>query len=547
MSHTLEFDNEEPLFQFDTYDEPVDVASNSTHPDLVDVTHNISPFALSAPNLIGHTLDRTIAQEMDERDASVAPEDDEGKGVSEPMSIRPHVNSMHDNFDMGSSTGGCISQPGTSYAHSSPLTSSSFDLQSIQTPLDDIYQRLMIPGHEDAVPIPGSFNDESQAASGSLPDKSKAKEFSPTLPPLQFSPTSFGYSKADWPSPGLITPTPGPSSYGSGYGSVIESNINLTLATENEVLSQSPPILRRMPSRRRSFSNLSIYSTRSMAALSMSRVKVKLGTSKGPGNLARKLLFRSRPGSSASSPPTPGTTTPRRNFFDTDFAVGQGNCLMPWRNDYKSQARDVPPVPYLDLEAKLNEQTLPVYRRSQKAAELKGKGRSYSSPLPLSAFDIIPSVPTDNFTPIPIIPRNYFDEVLPRELRLRVLSLLIDLHEAEHDRAIKEGDWTVMRASSSKNRWVGKDKGMRELIKFSRVSIPPVHCMGEKVILVVGIEVVAGPRLRRSDVELSEPVCLPQNTSVTFNSSLQSSRHICQDNRRLRSCRSTAFYAHRRH
>lgn len=469
MNHTHDLDNEEPLFQFDSYDVPVDIASNPTHSDLGDLTHNISPFALSSPTVLDHTLDRTIALEMDGQDVSVVPEDGKGKGVSKPVPIRLQINSMRDNFDMGSSTGGCVSQPGTSYAHSSPLTSSAFD---INTPLDDIYQRLMIPGQEDPVPIPGSFDDESQIASASLLDKGKAKDLAPTLPPLQFSPTEFGYSKADWPSPELIAPTSGPSSYGSGYGTVIESNINLTLAPDNDSLSQN--VIRRMPSRRRSFSNLSTHSTRSMAALSMSRVKVKFGTSKGPGNLARKFLFRSRPGSSASSPPpTPGIITSGANVFDREFAVGQGNCLMPWRNDYKSQAGDVPPVPYLNLEAKLDQQTLPIYRRRHNAVDLKGNRRTYSSPLPLSALDIIPTVLTDVFTPIPIISRNYFDEMLPRELRLRVLTSLVALHEAEHDRAVKEGDWTVMQAS--KNRWVGKDKAVRELVKFSRVSIVSVH------------------------------------------------------------------------
>jgi len=474
MSHTHDLDDEEPLFQFDSYDISVDVASNPTHPDLGDVTH-ISPFALSSPTVLDHTLDRTIAREMDGQDVSVVPEDGKGKGVSKPMPIRLQIDSMRDNFDMGSSTGGYISQPGTSYTHQPPLTSSSFDIQSIETPLDDICQRLTIPGQEDPAPIPGSFDDESQVASASLLGKCKAKDLAPTLPPLQFSPTEFGYSKADWPSPELIAPTPGPSSYGSGYGTVIESNINLTLAPDNDALSQTPPpVIRRMPSRRRSFSNLSIHSTRSMAALSMSRIKVKFGTSKGPGNLARKLLFRSRPGSSASSPlPTPSTITPGGNVFDQEFAVGQGNCLMPWRNDYKSQVRDVPPVPYLNLEAKLDQQTLPVYHRRQKACDLKGKGRSYSSPLPLSALDIVPSVNTDVFTPISTIPRNYFDEMLPLELRLRVLMSLVTLHEAEHDHAVKEGDWTVMRAS--KNRWVGKHKAIRELVKFSRVSIVSMH------------------------------------------------------------------------
>ena len=476
MSHTREIDNEEHLFQFDSYEGPADVALNLTHTSrsciaTADMAHSMSSFALSSPNLLGHTSNRTISGEINEEELFKVPEDDKGKGASKPMAIRPQVDTRHDSFEVGSSNGGSFPQPGMSYTHSSSLTSSSFDLQSIQAPPDDIlYQRFMIPGHEDVLPVPGSF-DESQVASGSLPDKGKAKELAPTLPPLEFSPTELGYSKADWPSSGLITPTPGPSSYGSGYGSVIESNVNLTSDTENSTLPQSPPILHRMPSRRRSFSNLSIRSTRSMAALSMSRVKVKFRLSKGPGNLARKL-FRSRPGSSTTSPaPTPGTTTPGDNIFDGDFAIGQGSCLMPWRYDFKSQAKEVsPPVPYLNLDAKLDQQVLPIYHRSQKAVDLKGKGRSYSSPFPLSALDIIPSPPTNIFVPIPIIPRNYFDEELPRELRLRVMTSLIALHEAEHDRIVREGKWTVIRASSSKNKWTGRDKGIRELVKFSRVS-----------------------------------------------------------------------------
>lgn len=549
MSHTREIDNEEPLFQFDLYEGPADAASQSTHHNHIqgDMVDNISPFVLSSHDLMGHSLGGAISRDTEEQEVFVVPGVGKGKGVSKPMPIPPQVDAMHDKFGMvGSSSSGYSSQPGTSHSYSSPLTSSSFDLQSIQTPLDDIYQRFMIPGHDGAMQIPGSF-DESHIASGSLPGKGKAKESAPMLPPLQFSPTEFGYSKADWPSPGLITPTPGPSSYGSGYGSVIESNINLTAATENDQLPSSPPILRRMPSRRHSFSNLSIHSTRSIAALSMTRIKGKFGASKGPGKLARKLLFRSRPGSSASSPlPTPGTTTPGGNIFDGDFS--QGSCLMPWRNDFKSQARGaLPPVSYLNLEAKLDQEALLVYRGSEKSVGLKGKGRSYSSPLPLSALDIVPPTSTDIFTPILIIPRNYFDEVLPRELRLRVLSSLIALHEAEHERLVGRGDWTVMRASSSKGRWVGKEKGVRELVKFSRVSDTATHRMSESVILFVGIEVVAGPRLRWSDVEQSEPTCLPQNITLTLSPSLWDRRHIYQDHRRFWPYQSTSLHAHRRH
>lgn len=201
---------------------------------------------------------------------------------------------------------------------------------------------------------------------------------------------------------------------------------------------------------------------------------------------------------------------------------------MPWRNDSKSQIRDIPPpMPYMDLDARFDHE-LPVYGRSQTVGvDLKGKGRSYSSPLPLSALDIIPTVPTDIFTPIPIVPQNFFDEVLPRELRLRVLFCLLELHEAEHERAVKYGRWSVSLASASKSKWVGKDRGVRELIKFSRVSASSkfVPITGTNVSL--DFESVAGSRIRWSDVEQSGPTCISQDSSFPPYSSIRNRRHIC--------------------
>lgn len=473
-----QIDNEEPLFQFDSYEAPAGGNALERPPSFVQTTpidventHHLSSFTLSSPDL--DILDRTIFQDMVEQDVFEVPEVGKGKGVSEPMAIRPQVTvDTHDTFDTGSSSGGDEAQPSTSYTLQSPLTSSPFDLQCTQPPLDDVYQRFVVSNEGDPIPIPGSsFDNESQVASGSSPNKGKDNELAPVLPPLHFSPTEFGYGNTEWPSPILNASTSGPSSYESGYRSIIESNVDVTASRGPP---QSPPIIRRMPSRRRSFSNLSLRSTRSMATLSVFSNKIKFGTSKVPSNLARRLLFRSRAGSSSSSPSyTPGAATPGGTLIDGDFSVGQGNCLMPWRNDSKSQRRDVPPsILYPNLVAKLDEQTLPVYRRSQAAIDLKGKSRSYSSSLPISALDMIPSVVTDIFTPIPIIPRNFFDDSLPRELQLDVFSTLVALHEVDHARRVREGEWTVLSASSPKNRWVGKEKGIRELVKLSRASIP---------------------------------------------------------------------------
>ncbi|KAF8203999.1 RNI-like protein [Pholiota molesta] len=101
---------------------------------------------------------------------------------------------------------------------------------------------------------------------------------------------------------------------------------------------------------------------------------------------------------------------------------------------------------------------------------LRCKGRSKSSPYPISALDFVPITSSDIFQPLPIVVVNYFDRVLPRELRLRILAALVELHEQDHARAIAEGRWTMAKATSSKGRWVGRDKGIRELFKLSRVS-----------------------------------------------------------------------------
>ena len=53
----------------------------------------------------------------------------------------------------------------------------------------------------------------------------------------------------------------------------------------------SPEAPTQIPARRRSLSNVSLRSTRSLSALSLNKVKVRLAASKGLGNIARKLLL----------------------------------------------------------------------------------------------------------------------------------------------------------------------------------------------------------------------------------------------------------------
>jgi hypothetical protein len=72
-----------------------------------------------------------------------------------------------------------------------------------------------------------------------------------------------------------------------------------------------------------------------------------------------------------------------------------------------------------------------------------------------------------------VVPSNPFNDTLPRELQLAVLKALVGIHEEEHQRA-ERGEshdqmWSVRVAG--KTQWIGRDKGLRELVKLSRVGI----------------------------------------------------------------------------
>jgi F-box/leucine-rich repeat protein 2/20 len=100
---------------------------------------------------------------------------------------------------------------------------------------------------------------------------------------------------------------------------------------------------------------------------------------------------------------------------------------------------------------------------------LKGQSRSMPSPHSLSALDFVPINSTDIFQSFPIVIQNYFDHSLPKELRLQIFRDLIHVHERDHLRLVSSGRFTAAKASYSRSRWVGRDRGIRELFKLSRV------------------------------------------------------------------------------
>lgn len=410
--------------------------------------------------------------------------DVKGKGVSQPMLIRRSTNptNQHDSFalslESGFSSGASLPLDSSLPILSpSSFASSSADVFSIQTPNSPL-DRGSVFIH-DSAPFHDRSNIQDQPE---LPTdekgKGKATEYTsstpPVLPPLQFSPTlSTG---EEWP-PFMRTSTPGPSSYTSAFSIPYGSPTHIPSPDSRSPETSSPlndeflPVVRRMPSRRRSFSNLSIHSTPSVAA----RVKFRFQT-RSPSNIARKLLFRKR----AGTLDTPsGSTTPSCGEVDADSpgspSVAQDSRFPPGYVDMKDIADVDSTVPPLDISnfASLYEEPVYPMGRPTDAAILKGKGRSYSSPFPLttSPFDIISSPELNVFSPIRVEVRDLFDEVLPREIQLQIFAALLALHEANFCRMSAGGSWTALKAASLKNKWVGRDKGVRELIKLGRVGI----------------------------------------------------------------------------
>ncbi|KDQ63186.1 hypothetical protein JAAARDRAFT_119601 [Jaapia argillacea MUCL 33604] len=338
---------------------------------------------------------------------------------------------------------------------------------SLPSPADLTPQDALAFGRHlpDLDPEPEAAIDDPQVIIG-FEGKGKGKELPPNLPPLSFSP-GFGYSSTDWPSPVSVSTVAGPSSYGSGFASVPEpQHMPVHMSTSNyPTTPEHAATLSRVPSRRRSLSNLSIRSTRSVAARSVTKMKTKFGGAKGPSNLARKL-FKKRGGEE-----TPSSDVPSEDGreLDLDLLDAEVGCFLPWRMDGSSRAKAslcLDPAIHLDLEESFTSDPLFLYRPSVPADVRGHKPRAYSYPLSL---DMIAPTTGDVFKPIPLTVRNYFDEKLPRELKLHVLKMLVSSHESEYERRIQEGRWTVLKASSSKNKWVGRHRGIRELVKLRRV------------------------------------------------------------------------------
>lgn len=455
MSPTHDIDNEGNLFHFDSCEEAVMPSFSST---IASSANTVEDHSRAMSSHDGPSTSEGLSGGEEGLHSAAW----KGKGVTKSMPIGIPVAVAHDLFDI--SPPGHMAPTTSRNSHHSipshPLTSSPLKNSSLYNNGHHIVSQLQ-QGYEEDFTHPDSALDSW---------KGKGKELPPTLPPLAFSPTESGYEHTAWST--SMTPIQGPSSYSTFGLSTTCSSTNTTEGNNSYLeVSSIPqvlypdlstpeiPLLKRMPSRRRSLSNLSVHSTRSLAARSMSRIKLKLGSNHPSSNLTRIFLFSK-------------TTEEPPKVLDEPGLVHDGGFVSsaatrhttPKVDDLDSSA---PQLPYHNIHDITSQHSDAFY---YKANPLKHKGRSHSSPFPISALDYVPVISKDIFTPIPLVIRNYFDEVLPEELRLQVLASLIDLHEAEFVRAVEDGRWTMAKASSSKGRWIGRNKGVRELVRLSRVS-----------------------------------------------------------------------------
>lgn len=405
-----------------------------------------------------------------------------GKDTAKPVPIRAAA-VLHDQFDIAASPSGSIS----SYQGTSP-TSPGFSPtapESLYAPIDDTDLTTIDPAL-----VRELYDNDDMRFTLSSASKGKEKDAPPTLPPLSFSEMSLSYDQASWPSFGSIS-SPGPSSYAS-TSSPMRDMTPSTSPRETAAARSSPsatsvdggytgPSMRHMPPRCRSLTNLSTPSSPSFASLTMSKIKVKLGPSTTTqSNLARKLLFGKRgdttPDSGTSS--ETASLTAVTNEPETTTSSSLDPSVVPWYAatlQYDVNAVVPPPFvrPRADTEKNLNP------RPSR--LTLRTKGRSKSSPHPFSALDFVPTTSNDIFKPLPLPRRNYFYEILPKEIQIHILKCFVQSFEEDHAKAIADGRWTISKAISSRHQLVGRDRGIRELLKLARVSrllcrVPPTFC-----------------------------------------------------------------------
>lgn len=172
-----------------------------------------------------------------------------------------------------------------------------------------------------------------------------------------------------------------------------------------------------------------------------------------------------------STPPAPGR---RRSKSGLRMMKALSYIRPSTKEAHPEPVPSLPPTP-----------SIPTRPRSQSAPLL----RNFVTPVqslddhdPPSPFVTALSSPTSETPPRVATPvqlrLNLFDFLLPREVRLKIMEMLLESCVDEHEKEVQGGSW---RGDRARERWVGEVKGRRELVRISRVSLschnlpPSVH------------------------------------------------------------------------
>jgi F-box/leucine-rich repeat protein 2/20 len=452
MSNTHDIDNEETFFQFDPYAEqqPMHVAAFT-------LEQQKSLAVASMPHTMPSHDGSLTSEELAIANEGASPVIAKGKERTMPMPIRLST-IVHDVFDASPPSLTPTSSLRALENSPSTMTSSPPLSTFLSSDLDNSFQHHS-HSIDDVEDLQTSYENSSLFHSPS-PGKGKEKETYPFLPPLSFSAMELNYGYS----------APGPSSYSTVY-SPSPTYASLTAAAEGnvrEISILSPPhtplpepdlqdVSTHQITRSQSLSNLSQSHSLLGSVSTTNNQQSAFGPARTSSNLSRQLILDKQDNNHNSLLLDVTTQASEPSVLKSSdlltFEREPGSYPPAWYTVSKP-FRDQPGV---DL-------------KPNAFTPLKGKVRSKSSPCPLSALDFIPSNSTDIFQPLPIIVLNYFDLVLAKELQLRILRALVELHEEDLLRSIHEGRLTMAKATSSKGRWIGRDKGIRELFKLSRVS-----------------------------------------------------------------------------
>ena len=397
----------------------------------------------------------------------VQPTITKGKEITRPMAIRAS-SIVYDLFDSSppsvASSSSFRACPSSS--SSAGFTPSSF---SFSSPADNASYRQHGPSVDSMEQLDAS-DIESSSLNSPPSFKGKEKESFSFLPPLTFSLIQLN------PDHGVLaTPCESPydrprndrhSPQHHDSANQILPTLSLSESSSSERNSNDPQEKHSI-SRSQSFpDSAQQLSVPSGASSVLDRLSMT-GPSRTPSNLS--LMFEkrdtdclsydfsdkpSKPAKASTPTLTPAPGIDSGNDSANAWYTVASSCGLPL---IQTQPLAIPSLPEQLL---LNSSTRML---------LEGKSHYISSSYPLSALDLVPNTFTDIFQPLPIVIHNYFDLSLPKELRLQIFRDLIHVHERDYLGLVGSGHLTVAKASSSRSRWVGRDRGIRELFKLSRV------------------------------------------------------------------------------